>query len=137
MAETKAELLAKELTMEPKNALLKADDDTLSKALDFAEGYKAFLDNAKTEREAVKETIKAAEDKGFKEFEYGKVYNAGDKVYINNRGKSIALCVMGKEAVEKGVNISAAHIDSPRLDLKPNPLYDEIEFALFKTHYYG
>ncbi|MBR2040180.1 MAG: aminopeptidase [Clostridia bacterium] len=137
MAETKAELLAKELTMEPKNALLKADDDTVLKALDFAEGYKVFLDNAKTEREAVKETIKAAEDKGFKEFEYGKVYNAGDKVYINNRGKSIALCVMGKEAVEKGVNISAAHIDSPRLDLKPNPLYEEIELALFKTHYYG
>ncbi len=137
MAETQAERLAKELTMEPKNALLKADDDTVLKALDFAEGYKAFLDNAKTEREAVKETIKAAEDKGFKEFEYGKVYNAGDKVYINNRGKSIALCVMGKEAVEKGVNISAAHIDSPRLDLKPNPLYEEIELALFKTHYYG
>ena len=134
---TQAEILAKELTMETKNGLLKADDETLSEAQNFAEGYKTFLDVAKTEREAVKETIKMAEENGFVEFQFGKTYNAGEKVYINNRGKSIALCVIGKEAVEKGTNISAAHIDSPRLDLKPNPLYEEIELALFKTHYYG
>ena len=137
MSKTQAEILAKELLVETKNGLLKADDETLSEAQNFAEGYKTFLDVAKTEREAVKETIKLASEKGFKEFEFGKTYEAGEKVYINNRGKSIALCVIGKEAVEKGTNISAAHIDSPRLDLKPNPLYEEIELALFKTHYYG
>lgn len=137
MSKTQAEILAKELLVETKNGLLKTDDKTILEAQNFAEGYKAFLDNAKTEREAVKETIKLASEKGFKEFQFGKTYEAGEKVYINNRGKSIALCVIGKEAVEKGTNISAAHIDSPRLDLKPNPLYEEIELALFKTHYYG
>ena len=137
MSKTQAEILAKELLVENKNGLLKTDDKTILEAQNFAEGYKAFLDNAKTEREAVKETIKLASEKGFKEFEFGKTYLPGEKVYINNRGKSIALCVIGKEAVEKGTNISAAHIDSPRLDLKPNPLYEEIELALFKTHYYG
>ena len=137
MSKTQAEILAKELLVENKNGLLKTDDKTILEAQNFAEGYKAFLDAAKTEREAVKETIKLASEKGFKEFEFGKTYEAGEKVYINNRGKSIALCVIGKEAVEKGTNISAAHIDSPRLDLKPNPLYEEIELALFKTHYYG
>ena len=137
MSKTQAEILAKELLVENKNGLLKTDDKTILEAQNFAEGYKAFLDNAKTEREAVKETIKLAEAKGFKEFQFGKTYLPGEKVYINNRGKSIALCVIGKEAVEQGTNISAAHIDSPRLDLKPNPLYEEIELALFKTHYYG
>ncbi len=137
MSKTQAEILAKELLVENKNGLLKTDDKTILEAQNFAEGYKAFLNNAKTEREAVKETIKLASENGFKEFEFGKTYEAGEKVYINNRGKSIALCVIGKEAVEKGTNISAAHIDSPRLDLKPNPLYEEIELALFKTHYYG
>ena len=137
MSKTQAEILAKELLVENKNGLLKTDDKTILEAQNFAEGYKTFLDVAKTEREAVKETIKLASEKGFKEFEFGKTYEAGEKVYINNRGKSIALCVIGKEAVEKGTNISAAHIDSPRLDLKPNPLYEEIELALFKTHYYG
>ena len=81
--------------------------------------------------------IELAENNGFKEFDRNKKYNAGDKVYFNNRGKSLALAVIGSESVESGVNISAAHIDSPRLDLKPNPLYEELELALFKTHYYG
>jgi len=95
------------------------------------------LDNAKTEREAVKTAVALAEERGFREFEHGKKYTAGDKVYINNRGKSIAFAVIGQENIENGVNITAAHIDSPRLDLKPNPLYEDIELALFKTHYYG
>ena len=76
-------------------------------------------------------------EKGFKPFEIGKKYNAGDKVYFNNRGKTVAFAVIGELPAEKGVNITAAHIDSPRLDLKPNPLYEELELALFKTHYYG
>jgi len=137
MAETMAEKLKKELFMERKNGRHTATDEILKEVSDYCVGYKAFLDNAKTEREAVENAIEIAKKAGFKEFQFGKTYNAGDKVYINNRGKSIAFAIIGKEAVEKGINISAAHIDSPRLDLKPNPLYEETELALFKTHYYG
>lgn len=134
---TTAELLKEKLFLKRENGLLKADDETIEKAYSYVEGYKKFLDAAKTEREAVNEAIAMAKAKGFCEFELGKKYIAGDKVYINNRGKSVAFAVIGEEAVENGVNITAAHIDSPRLDLKPNPLYEDIELALFKTHYYG
>ena len=78
-----------------------------------------------------------AEKKGFKPFSRDNKYSAGDKVYFNNRGKTVAFAVIGKQDCERGFNITAAHIDSPRLDLKPNPVYEEIELALFKTHYYG
>ena len=131
------EELKEQLCYKRKNGRLVADDSTLNKADEYCEGYKAFLDNAKTEREAVINAIAMAEDVGFTEFVIGKEYKAGDKVYINNRGKTVAFAVIGKESVESGVNITAAHIDSPRLDLKPNPLYEDIELALFKTHYYG
>lgn len=114
-----------------------ADSEVLEKADKYCEGYKKFLDNAKTEREAVKTAVALAEEKGFVPFEIGKEYKAGEKVYFNNRGKTVAFAVIGKESCEKGVNITAAHIDSPRLDLKPNPLYEDSELALFKTHYYG
>ncbi len=139
MSETKsqAEILREELFLKRKNGLLKVDDSTLKECQDYCEKYKAFLDAAKTEREAVKQAIFLAEKAGFTEFVLGKQYSAGDRVYINNRGKTVAFAVIGKQSVEAGVNISAAHIDSPRLDLKPNPLYEEIELALFKTHYYG
>ena len=103
----------------------------------FAKGYMDFLGKAKTERLSVKEAIRLAEAAGFTEFDADKKYSAGDRVYVNNRSKSLALVVIGTETVEKGVHIAAAHIDSPRLDLKPNPLYEEAEMALFKTHYYG
>ena len=134
---SKSEKLREELFLKRKNGCLVSSDETLAKAEEYAEGYKKFLDLAKTEREAAKEAISLAEKKGFTEFERGKKYNAGDKVYFNNRGKTVAFAVIGKEAVENGVNITAAHIDSPRLDLKPNPLYEDIDLALFKTHYYG
>lgn len=137
MAETMAEKLKKELFRKNKNGRLTVGEEILKKSDEYCEGYKAFLDNAKTEREAAKTAIEIAKKAGFKEFQFGKTYSAGDKVYINNRGKTVAFAVIGKEAVEKGVNISAAHIDSPRLDLKPNPLYEEAELGLFKTHYYG
>lgn len=137
MAESKFEELKEQLFIKRKNGVLKADEKVIAQSEAYCEGYKAFLDNAKTEREAVIEAIKLAEKKGFEEFVFGKEYKAGDKVYFNNRGKTVAFAVIGKEAVEKGVNITAAHIDSPRLDLKPNPLYEDIELALFKTHYYG
>ncbi len=134
---SEAELLHEKLFKKSKNGRLEASEEILNKADEYCEGYKAFLDAAKTEREAVKVSVSMAEKAGFKEFEIGKKYNAGDKVYINNRGKAAAFAVIGKEDVENGVNITAAHIDSPRLDLKPNPLYEELELALFKTHYYG
>ena len=134
---TQVELLKEQLFKKNENGRQKASEEVLNKADEYCEGYKAFLDSAKTEREAVKTAVAMAEKAGFTEFELGKKYNAGDKVYINNRGKAVAFAVIGKEAVENGVNITAAHIDSPRLDLKPNPLYEELELALFKTHYYG
>ena len=129
--------LKSKLFLERKNGRLTADDSVLEKADSYCEGYKAFLDAAKTEREAVSEAVKMAERKGFAPFEQGKKYEKGAKVYFNNRGKTIALAVIGEEAVEKGVSITAAHVDSPRLDLKPNPLYEDSDLALFKTHYYG
>ena len=129
--------LKEKLFLNKKNGLIKADEQTIAAAQDYCEGYKAFLDNAKTEREAAKAAIALAESKGFTEFQRNKSYKCGDKVYFNNRGKMVAFAVIGKESPEKGINITAAHIDSPRLDLKPNPLYEEIELALFKTHYYG
>ena len=134
---TKAEQLREELFIKRKNGRLVADDKVLADADKYCEGYKVFLDSAKTEREAVKEAISIASEAGFKEFEFNKQYKAGDRVYINNRGKTVAFAVIGKEPIENGVNISAAHIDSPRLDLKPNPLYEDVDLALFKTHYYG
>ena len=129
--------MKKELFYEPKHAMEKVDDVVVKAADEFCEGYKAYLDFAKIERESVDFFVKEAESRGYTEFDNTKTYNAGDKVYFNNRGKAIILCVFGKKSIADGVKISAAHIDSPRLDLKPNPLYEELELALFKTHYYG
>ena len=138
MAEkSNVEILKEELFLQQKNGRLIADDLVLSDAEQYAAGYKQFLDAAKTEREAAKQAILLASKAGFSEFDASKKYKAGDKVYINNRGKTVCFAVIGKQDVEKGVNITAAHIDSPRLDLKPNPLYETIELAMFKTHYYG
>ena len=103
----------------------------------FSEGYKKFMNAAKTEREAVDETIQLARKAGFKEFKEIKKIKAGDKIYFNNRGKSIALFVIGKEPLEDGLNILGAHIDSPRIDLKQNPLYEDNGLVLMDTHYYG
>ncbi len=129
--------LKEKLFYNKKNGYFSLDDETVEKAQQYCEGYKSYLDAAKTEREAVSEAVKIAEKSGFMPFETGKQYNAGDRVYFNNRGKTVAFAVIGKSAADKGINITAAHIDSPRLDLKPNPLYEDLELALFKTHYYG
>lgn len=134
---TQVEKLKEELCLNRKNGLLSAEDAVISAAEEFCAGYKRFLDNAKTEREATKAAINLAVEAGFREYIAGKEYKAGDKYYVNNRGKTLALVVVGKEKADAGVHITAAHIDSPRLDLKPNPLYEELELALFKTHYYG
>ncbi len=111
--------------------------EQIDKAMDFSEGYKDFITAAKTERETVDWTVKAAEAAGFTQFDPSKKYNAGDKVYYNNRGKAMCLAVIGKKGASQGVRIAAAHIDSPRIDLKPIPLYESGDLALLKTHYYG
>ena len=134
---TKAEQLKKGLFYDRKNGQLRADEATLAAAQDFCEDYKRFLNAAKTEREAVKDIVARAEAKGYRPFDPKTTYAPGDKVYLNNRGKAIILATIGTDPVEEGVRIAAAHIDSPRLDLKPNPLYEDGELALFKTHYYG
>ncbi len=103
----------------------------------YAEDYKAFLDQGKTEREVVDMVIEMAESRGFRPYVRGMAAKPGDKFYRVNRGKALILTVIGEESLEKGTNICAAHIDVPRLDLKPNPLYEDSELAFLKTHYYG
>ena len=104
---------------------------------DYCRGYMAFLNEARTEREAVKIAIEMAEDKGFVEYVDGMQLTPGDKVYCNNRSKALMLAVIGRKSLEEGCVIAGAHVDSPRIDLKQNPLYESDELAYFKTHYYG
>ncbi len=137
METNKSELLKEKLLYKKPNAAKKMSTEEIALADGFCKSYKEFLDAAKTEREAVEFAISAARAAGFCEFDRTKTYKAGDKVYVNNRGKAAAFAVFGSKSVEQGVRILAAHIDSPRLDLKPNPLYESNDLALFKTHYYG
>ncbi len=104
---------------------------------DFCEGYKKFLNNSKTERESVLSAVKLAEKRGFAPLSSFSSLKAGDKVYSINKEKEMLLAVIGTEPIENGVRIVGSHIDAPRLDLKPNPLYEDGEMAFFKTHYYG
>lgn len=134
---SKAKELKDKLFMKPVNSKLDIDDSEIEKADRFCVAYKTFLDESKIEREAVKTSIKLAEKAGFVPYDNTKKYKAGDKVYVNNRGKALMLAVIGKHGCSNGVRLSIAHIDSPRLDLKPNPLYESSNLALFKTHYYG
>ena len=103
----------------------------------YAEGYIQFMNKAKTEREIIKQSKKMAEDSGFKDINEYENLKPGDRVYYINREKSMYLAIIGKESIENGINVVGAHADSPRLDLKPNPLYEDGELAYFKTHYYG
>lgn len=121
----------------PKHAAKSMSDEEIAEADKFCEGYKEYLNNSKTEREAVCETVKMAEERGFRPFVPGENYAAGDRVYYNNRGKELMLAVIGSQPIENGIKIMAAHIDSPRVDLKPRPLFEDDGLAFFKTHYYG
>ena len=103
----------------------------------YCNSYMEFLNNGKTEREIVKESKRIAEINGFNDINNMERLNPGDKVYYVNRGKSMYLAVIGYDNIENGINVIGAHADSPRLDLKPNPLYEDDGFAFFKTHYYG
>ena len=113
-------------------------EDELNECDDFCEGYKEFLAECKTEREVAAWVEDIAQANGFQRFdEFGGELEPGAKVYYMNRGKSIILCVKGKRSIKDGVRISAAHIDSPRIDLKQCPVYELDGLGYFKTHYYG
>ena len=112
-------------------------DEELSEMNGLCDEYRGFLDSGKTERECVELSIRLAEENGFKPLGDVSALKAGDKVYTVNRGKNILLAVIGTEDISNGINLVGAHIDSPRLDLKQNPLYESNDMALFKTHYYG
>ena len=128
--------------MENKDLLYKRtqakDAAFVEAAKSYAEGYKKFLDNGKTEREVVKESVEIVENAGYKPYRLGDKIKPGDRLYYNNRGKALFLIRAGKaDLAENGVRILVAHVDSPRLDLKQVPLYEESDIAYLKTHYYG
>ena len=125
--------------MENKNAWLKYEDKKV--VFDFNEDYKKFISDCKTERECVTESIRLARAKGYKSLEEvmasNEVLKAGDKVYAAHMGKTLALFHIGTQPMEKGLNVLGAHIDSPRIDVKQNPLYEDHDIVLLDTHYYG
>lgn len=129
--------LKEKLFVKKQNGIKKLSDDEIVQADKFCKGYVEFLNHSKIEREAVLTSVKIAEENGFTKYDSTKTYKPGDKVYCINREKNILLTVFGRKTVDKGVRLAIAHIDSPRLDLKPNPLYEANDLALFKTHYYG
>ena len=131
------EELRQSLLRNPKNGYTQLSAQQREEMEAYCKRYMAFMDACKTEREATTWTVATCEAHGFKEVKPGMELNPGDKVYYNNRGKSIIVAVIGSESLYWGANICAAHVDSPRMDLKPNPLYESDEIAYFKTHYYG
>lgn len=135
---TQGKKLAEKLTCKKELVWDKAAKDK-KVIFTFNEGYKSFLDTCKTERESVGEIVALAKKKGFKQIDMSKKtkLQPGDRVFVLNKNKNVALIVIGTEPIEKGLNMVGSHIDSPRLDLKPNPLYESVEMGLLKTHYYG
>jgi aspartyl aminopeptidase len=126
-----------ELTYTRKNVYEVLDDAALAEMEAYSEDYKSFLDQSKTEREAVIASIAAAEAEGYIPYHFGDSLTVGGKYYYNNRGRQIFLFTIGTEPLENGLRISAAHIDSPRIDLKQHPVYEDGNLGFFKTHYYG
>ena len=135
MAENKE--LRKKLFYDPKNGYDRVSAEDLAAMEVYCDGYKAFLDEGKTERECVDYSIALAKERGFVEYVSGMEVKPGDKIYCNNRGKGIMLARIGTESLAKGAHIGAAHTDAPRLDLKPRAIYEEAEMSYFKTHHYG
>jgi len=129
--------LRKQLLSKKKNGWDRIGAADAKKIEGYCEDYKKFLDAGKTERLCAAETIALAEAAGYVPYERGMALKSGDKVYLSNRGKGVMLAHLGRKPLDAGAQIAAAHIDSPRLDLKPNPLYEDGELAYFKTHYYG
>ena len=131
------ENLEKKLLDEKKSGWFDTDDEKFGKIFDFCNGYMEFLNRSKTEREFAANARQVAEENGFVDINKVEHLNPGDKVYFVNREKSVYMAIIGKQKLENGLHIIGAHIDSPRLDLKPNPIYEDGEFAYFNTHYYG
>ena len=127
----------KELLNEKKSGWLETDSEKFGRIFEFCNGYMEFLNRSKTEREFTANARRLAEENGFRDVNKVENLKAGDRVYFVNREKSIYFAVIGEQKLENGLHIIGAHIDSPRLDLKPNPLYEDGEFAYFNTHYYG
>ena len=132
-----AKELKEELEYKNRSAFESISEDELERSFAYAESYKLFLDNCKTEREAVKYSVAMAKRRGYTEYRLGDDIAVGGRYYYNNRGKQLVVFRVGEEPLENGAYIMAAHIDSPRLDLKQNPLYEDSGLGLFKTHYYG
>ena len=126
-----------ELFYEPKNGYETMDAEQRSAMEAYCEDYKRFLNDSRTERECVRNAIALAEAQGFVEYVPGMELKTGDKIYYSNRGKALLLAIMGKKPMSEGAVVAAAHVDSPRLDLKQLPLYEDNELAFLKTHYYG
>ena len=129
--------LKKKLFSTKKNGYDCAGEGYAAAMEDYCDGYKAFLDAGKTERLCAAEVIRLAERAGYRPYRRDKEVKSGDKFYVCNRKKAVLLAHIGEKPLSEGAQIAAAHIDSPRLDLKPNPLYEDAELAFFKTHYYG
>ena len=129
--------LYESLSYERKNAYLKMTEAEKKEMWEMSDSYRTFLDKGKTERECVREAVRMAQEAGFVDIDLLDNLKPGDKVYKINRNKNIFMAVIGSEDIRKGINIAGAHIDSPRLDLKQNPLYESMDMALLKTHYYG
>ena len=129
--------LRESLLYAPKNGYSEYTPEKREAMNEYCKRYAAFMNACKTEREATAWATRAAEAHGFKPAVPGMEIKPGDKIYMNNRGKSFLIAVIGTEPMSEGANICAAHVDSPRLDLKPQPLYEDSEIAYFKTHYYG
>ena len=134
---TEGEKLKEELFNSKKNGWEVATEEEKQSIFKFSDEYIYFLNKAKTEREAVEFSVEVLEKNNFKNIENVDSLNPGDKIYYINRGKNVYAAVIGRKPIEEGINIVGAHIDSPRLDLKPNPLYEDNGFAYLKTHYYG
>ena len=127
--------------MERKNAWLKYDEAEMKACMEYCEGYRRYLTASKTERESVAEAVKLLKEHGYRDLKdviaAGETLKAGDKVYSVNMDKTLSAFLIGEEPMEKGMKILGAHVDSPRLDIKQNPLYEDMEMVLLDTHYYG
>ena len=137
MSNEQTKQLADKLSYKRKSVYELINEAETNECLKFCDGYIEFLNKAKTERECVKFAKSMAEENGFSPFDKSSKLKSGDKFYKIQRNKAIVLGIMGQAPISEGINIVMAHIDAPRIDLKPNPLYEEGGMALLKTHYYG
>ena len=137
MDKKQAEELKEKLFQKKENGWKSKTQEEKQQIFEYARGYIDYMNQSKTEREIIATSKKIAEENGFQDIEKIKELKAGDKIYYINHEKSMYLAIIGKDNIENGLNIIGSHADSPRLDLKPNPLYEDSELAFFKTHYYG